>query len=416
MRYWNLTVTNGAWFEVHNGAMILSGLTLSNNSTFAFDTYASNGMRNLDMASMSITGNVSLAGTVFPGSCLWLPSGDYGFNTLSIGTNCTVYGCGNTNAVNGGSVAVPYGTGVVIRCQSALIDGTLSALRQGFPGATGPGCVNSASHGGRAGGDTGGGSGKTYGSLTQSSALGSGCTVDNHAGGGAIRLIVDGTLTLNGAVNADGSGGSGSSYGSSGGSLWLTANTLAGTGAVSAVGGRGAGQSGGGGGRVALEYVTSTFSGRLSVAGGACNVAANAGKTGTIFNCTWAAPGALPPFGNGVTLSNLFVIGSSTNSFTNGVIVIRTIAEWKTTGALTFTWTDRSMDGASNQLNSTATYRLSGLPPNKMYSIADNGVPMFGGSMTNSGNQGAIQFQVTLDAAHTIQVRGPPLGTIIMFR
>jgi len=408
MRYWNLTVTNGAWFEVHNGSMALSGLTLS-NSTFNFDTYASNGLHNLDMVSMSITGNVSMTGASFPCSRLWLPSMDYVFNTLSILAGSSLYLGGNTNAANGGSAAVPYGTGVTIRCQTALINGRMNADSQGFPSATGPGYANSvASYGGRGGGSS---SAQSYGSLTQPGALGSGGY--GTAGGGAIRLITDGTITLNGAVSANGQ--TYGNYGGAGGSLWLTANTLAGTGTVTAIGGGPEGVQGGGGGRVALEYSAFTFTGVVNVAGGSGSSVNNAGKTGTLFKCSWTAPGALPPFGDGVTLSNRYVFGggSSTNSSTNGVMITRMINQW-VKGTPKLRWTETSTDLASNQQDSVATYGINGLPAGLPILVYDNQNLV---CKTNSGTGGTMGFSVTLSAgAHVIEVKAPATGMTIMIR
>ena len=93
----------------------------------------------------------------------YMPAGTYpasgAFASFSISNGATVTCLGDTNAVNGGSVAVPYGTGVAIRCQSAIIAGTLTADGQGFPQTKGPGySSNRGSHGGR-----GAVSGITYG-------------------------------------------------------------------------------------------------------------------------------------------------------------------------------------------------------------------------------------------------------------
>jgi hypothetical protein len=76
------------------------------------------------------------------------------------------------------------------------------------------------------------------------------------AGGGAIRLIVSGSLTNNGTITADGMGGGGSyRAGASGGSIYVTAGTVAGTGTYTADGNLGYSSSGGGG-RVAIYYTT----------------------------------------------------------------------------------------------------------------------------------------------------------------
>ncbi|MEK6687780.1 MAG: hypothetical protein AABZ01_04885, partial [Gemmatimonadota bacterium] len=117
----------------------------------------------------------------------------------------------------------------------------------------------------------GGGSG--YDSLTNPTDLGSGgggqrdCgggTANGGAGGGAVILNVQGTLTLNGLIAADGAVRPGSSGGGgAGGTINLTAGTLAGSGTLRAAGGGGGG--GGGGGRIAITF-----------AAGASNLAASA--------------------------------------------------------------------------------------------------------------------------------------------
>jgi hypothetical protein len=80
------------------------------------------------------------------------------------------------------------------------------------------------------------GSTNTYGSASAPNDLGSGSA---GAGGGAVKIVLSGTLQIlgTGAISADGvSGGSG-------GSIWIDANALTGTGTISAKGG----DTGGGG-------------------------------------------------------------------------------------------------------------------------------------------------------------------------
>ena len=97
------------------------------------------------------------------------------------------------------------------------------------------------SHGGRAGstdaanGNTG--SIEPYGCCYAPETLGCGGNwVSGINGGGAVRLVVGGALTLNGAVRADGimNAASGKYYSGSGGSVWITAGSIAGTGKVTA--------------------------------------------------------------------------------------------------------------------------------------------------------------------------------------
>jgi hypothetical protein len=105
-------------------------------------------------------------------------------------------------------------------------------------------------------------------------------------GGGAIRLHVGGTLTVNGRLAANGNSGlQDSSGGGSGGSIWVSAGLLAGNGQLTADGGWGELFSGGGGagGRIATYSLGNTFSGSISVAGG---LGAQSGGTGTVYQST----------------------------------------------------------------------------------------------------------------------------------
>jgi len=91
------------------------------------------------------------------------------------------------------------------------------------------------------------------------------------AGGGALRLIVNGTLTMNGSINLGGSSGVvPGGGGGAGGSVWVTAGNLMGQGSITANGGNGdlPYGGGGGGGRIALICGTNSFGGQLTAFGG----------------------------------------------------------------------------------------------------------------------------------------------------
>lgn len=145
-----------------------------------------------------------------------------------------------------------------------------------------------ASHGGLGGwGRTGAAPGPDYGSLLEPTALGSQGGDSNGgagtAGGGAVRLIVDGTATVNGSIDANGAGSPpDNAGGGSGGSVWLTVGTLAGNGAIAANGGYGewVEGGGGGGGRIAVQYSANTFSGAITAYGNSGN---QRGGAGTIY-------------------------------------------------------------------------------------------------------------------------------------
>jgi len=164
------------------------------------------------------------------------------------------------------------GSGVTIHAVAVQVDatGSITADGQGYAVSAGPGgAPANTSAGGSYGGLGGVGfalanPSPTYGSATAPIDLGSGggtrcCNAVGGAGGGAVRLLVTGTLTNNGIISANGVaayGGLGSAAGGgAGGSVYVVANTLAGSGSIAANGGAG-GEGAGGGGRIALFYVT----------------------------------------------------------------------------------------------------------------------------------------------------------------
>lgn len=147
---------------------------------------------------------------------------------------------------------------------------------------------------GGAGGNSSAGAvgGTNYGPATKpvdrGSGGGSGANTyfGGSEGGGAVQMIVGGTLSLDGSVSANGNPGlQDDSGGGSGGSIWITAGALTGTGNISATGGDGDlfGGGGGGGGRIAIYAPSNTFAGGMSVSGG---LGANSGQAGSIFIST----------------------------------------------------------------------------------------------------------------------------------
>jgi hypothetical protein len=106
------------------------------------------------------------------------------------------------------------------------------------------------------------------------------------AGGGAVRVTVAGTATIDGRLAADGAPGApfidsyddfGGTGGGAGGSVWLTTGALAGKGTISAAGGNGTASpksgaygGGGGGGRVRVDVANErAWRGRVHAYGGA---------------------------------------------------------------------------------------------------------------------------------------------------
>ena len=128
-----------------------------------------------------------------------------------------------------------------------------------------------------------------YDSVVTPSLWGSGGGVGESAGGaggGALCLVVAGTLQLDGVIAADGMSAAGwSAGGGAGGSIQISAGTLAGGGLISAQGGStgitgGNGGGGGGGGRIALYLTQNTFGGTITAAGG---LGFQNGGAGTIY-------------------------------------------------------------------------------------------------------------------------------------
>jgi parallel beta-helix repeat protein len=224
------------------------------------------------------------------GSVALVP-GTYNITTLNV-TNNAVLSCQGDD--DGDPV---NGSGVVINSDNITIDSgaKISANAEGFVHDAGPGkpvnagdCSGGGGYGGRAGDGRDSLGGLTYGSFDQPTALGSGGGGGTSGkGGGAIKLSVTNTLTINGTISANGTQGLGNYAGGSGGSIWLISNTLAGAGSIAADGGDSANTTypgGGGGGRISLQWTggNRTFSGTITAAGG-LGYRSQYGRPGTIY-------------------------------------------------------------------------------------------------------------------------------------
>ncbi len=217
--------------------------------------------------------------------------GTNGFTNFTIVGNCIISNGGWTHTVNAGTeqyrLYVTIGGNLVVGPA-----GRIDANAKGSTLGTGTGINNTkaSSYGGQ-GGIEGGANlppgissvvpAPTYGSMTSPTNVGSGGF--GFCGGGAIRLAVSGTTTLDGSIWANGSPRDGHCT-ESGGSVWLTTGSLTGTGKVNACGGVivSTATCGGGGGRIALIVTNaaadfSGFTGLISAAAG------KGGAAGTIY-------------------------------------------------------------------------------------------------------------------------------------
>lgn len=159
-------------------------------------------------------------------------------------------------------------------------DSALSADGQGYWVQAGPGQGTgraSGAYGGRGGpgsygNGTSGISGVPYGSPETPNRLGSGGGGDGsgNAGGGALILDVNGTVTVEGTLSAHGARSHYRGGGGSGGSVWIAAAGIRGNGVIAANGGQtgyGGYSGGGGGGRIAFETEQNAFAGTMLAQG-----------------------------------------------------------------------------------------------------------------------------------------------------
>ncbi|VAW32556.1 hypothetical protein MNBD_CPR01-356, partial [hydrothermal vent metagenome] len=162
--------------------------------------------------------------TVITTSTTFAP-GEYFFDTLRVASSSTL-------TLQGDPSRSGF-KGVIIHANNVVVDdgSSISADAQGYPAGEGPGAPSptnyssGASYGGVGNGNT---ATSTYGSALHPTELGSG---GYGFGGGAMQLIVTGTVQNDGRISADGYSAS------SGGSIYVTAHTLTGTGVFSAMGG-----------------------------------------------------------------------------------------------------------------------------------------------------------------------------------
>ena len=176
-------------------------------------------------------------------------------------------------------------------CSNLTVEsnGLISVSYKGFCSNYGPGCPDPA--GGGSYGGVGDGNKACYGSVTQPIHLGSGgrgWASSTVCGGGAMKLVVSGTLTVDGSIDAIGSNNGYYVNPGSGGSIWIDCGTLAGTGYIRANGGSSSsfsGRGGAGGGRIAVFCPTNhvDVSHVIAYGGGRYSTSCAYGGAGTVF-------------------------------------------------------------------------------------------------------------------------------------
>ncbi len=206
-----------------NVSVYQSGFQLPANTSAQYNslTIANGAAVNIgNGSSISITTNLNVSGA----SVLTVGGG----TTLSVANGIAVTGnssivlqsANNTAKVNNAWA----GVGVTLQAGSVQVDSgsSINADSQGYVSGAGPGDGPAAygSSGGSYGGLGGYVPGATYGSAPMPVDLGSGGLAAQYGGsngGGAIRLIVSGTLTNNGTISANGQPNIFCTYGGCGG-------------------------------------------------------------------------------------------------------------------------------------------------------------------------------------------------------
>jgi len=245
---------------------------------------------------------------VITGDCDYDP-GTYSLDSLTISNGATVT---VGDSASPGQVVLNI-SGDMDLCATCAI--TADELGNPYDTGTGVGTAHgSGSGGGGYGGRGGDGNeasgGAAYGSVTEPVHIGSGGGYDgggDYYAGGAVKIIVGGTATIDGTISADGQNAySGDSGGASGGSIWLDAGTMAGTATITAAGGNGYIRAGGGsGGRIAIYSDAGSTSGwTITAYGGAMG-------TSTTVGYSDGAAGTVYTKGTGATNGDLKIIASN---------------------------------------------------------------------------------------------------------
>ncbi|WP_413584373.1 beta strand repeat-containing protein [Bdellovibrio sp. HCB274] len=151
---------------------------------------------------------------------------------------------------------------------------TLNLDGMGYAATAGPG-GGVAQMGGGYGGNGGYSQstyGLTYGTAVNPTEKGSGggnYTSGGGRGGGALKLNISGTFTINGALSTNGQAGvANGDGGGAGGSIWLDVGTITGAGTLAANGGNSTNGGAGGGGRIYVKYTTNSFTGAATASPG----------------------------------------------------------------------------------------------------------------------------------------------------
>lgn len=279
--------TNGRLYVNNGGNPYVEFAETPVSETLAFDsiTTANNGTlivtsaQNYTLPSSSLASRLVVAGIIgIPASTLSIENG--GYLDWRRNTNLNV----NSLTIKNGGILTHSSNANVLQRYLNITSTTFDLQSGGLIDVDGKGYTTASGLGGGTGGGAYGGNSRTnlaYGSIKNPEDLGSGG--QSGAGGGYVKIVNSGTMTLSGTIRSRGiNGGFG---GGSGGTIFLQTDTLNGTAAsLNANGGNGtnSGAEAGAGGRIALLYNTDSYTGgvpamNMTAYGGATNTSAAAG-------------------------------------------------------------------------------------------------------------------------------------------
>ena len=278
-----ISATGGAGWQRGGAGSIL----IRSNSTIGTVTFDNGGFA----GAATLLSLTSPANLIVQGRATVTVQNLQALGSLLVRSNSTITTVPTNNATLSlnvqGDATIETGAGLTV-------DGRGSSANIGAGAGVFSSVVGSgAGHGGCGGSGISGANsaagGNYFGSILSPTSLGSGGrsagVYAGGPGGGAVRLIVNGNLQLDGKISADAAASNGNlAGGGAGGSVWLTAGTFSGAGTISANGGAGGspgnGGGGGSGGRIAITFDTNSFTGKLQAAGGN---GGGAGGAGTIY-------------------------------------------------------------------------------------------------------------------------------------
>ena len=410
-------VNQGAIFVASNSTLNLTGTDFSPSSTNGYIV-------------LEAYGSLSGPPTTVISNITFLPLAD---STLDSITNLTIDGSAivthprNTTTENW-KMELDIPGNLTVR-SGAMIHADEKGYWRGNGPAGGGNYGMGGGYGGQGGHGRDGGQvpDPTYGSITAPTSLGSAGQRYNSSsgesdGGGAIKLTVGGTTSLDGTISAGGRNTTGwLGGGGAGGAVWISTSALSGSGTIRANGGTASNNqtAGGGGGRIAV-YLTGSdsfgsvamqaYGGDAQTAGGKHN-----GAAGTIYKQTQsqaAGRGELIADNGGTvtTMGERTQISSAVTGTEVGDVIIRNAAHFEVDANQSLTVYGGWSNGYAFAAGTDATVELAGTDTVNVY--GDNTFD----TLVVTGVTKQINFQAgaTQDVDNVFTLEGPGAPTLLL--